>query len=113
MFFYYLCAVFTAVSAAVSFGFSVEAYVKSKPRGGAALTNAKYAVSRSAALFLAAIGLPVFINAQYLTVMSALMVCVQLSDGIVGFKISVFKTVGPILTAIGNVVLLILFLWHG
>jgi hypothetical protein len=33
-----------------------------------------------------------------------------LFDGIIGIKINTFKTVGPILTAIGNAIVLILFL---
>jgi hypothetical protein len=110
MLYYYLCAVYTLISATVSFGFSVEAYIKSKSQQGVVLTNAKYAMSRSLTLFLAAIGLLIFISVSYLIALAGIMITVQLLDGIVGTKINTFKTIGPILTAIGNIVLLILFL---
>jgi hypothetical protein len=42
--------------------------------------------------------------------MSVIMIGVQLFDGIIGIKINTFKTIGPILTATGNVIVLILFL---
>jgi hypothetical protein len=110
MLYYNLCAVFTLISATVSFGFSVEAYIKSKPQKEIALTNAKYAMARSLSLFLAAIGLLIFISNPYLITMAGIMIGIQLFDGLVGIKISPFKTIGPILTAIGNTVLLILYL---
>jgi hypothetical protein len=94
----------------VSFGFSVEAYIKSKSQQGSALTNAKYAMARSLSLFLAAIGLLIFTSAPYLITLAGIMIAVQLLDGIVGTRISTFKTIGPILTAAGNIVFLILFL---
>ncbi|WP_312025112.1 hypothetical protein [Listeria booriae] len=110
MLYYYLCAVFTLISATVSFGFSMEAYIKAKQAKNSALINAKYAVSRSFSLFLIAIGLLLFKSDSYLIVLSSIMICVQLFDGIIGIKLSVFKTVGPLATAIGNTILLILFL---
>jgi hypothetical protein len=110
MLYYYLCAVFTLISSAVSFGFSIEAYVKSSSIKDIALTNAKYAMSRSFILFLVAIGLFIFTSKPYLITLSVVMIGVQLFDGIIGIKISSFKTLGPILTAIGNSVLLILVL---
>jgi hypothetical protein len=110
MLYYYLCAVFTLISATVSFWFSVEAYITSKPQKDSALTNAKYAMVRSLSLFLAAIGLLICISNPYLITVAGIMIGVQLFDGLVGIKISTFKTIGPILTAIGNTVLLILFL---
>jgi hypothetical protein len=110
MLYYYFCAVFTLISATVSFGFSVEAYIKSKPQKDIALINAKYALVRSLSLFLAAIGLLIFISNPYLITVAGIMISIQLFDGLVGIKISTFKTIGPILTAIGNTVLLILFL---
>jgi len=110
MLYYYLCAVYTLISAAVSFGFSVEAYIKSRSQNGTTLTNAKYAMVRSLSLFLAAIGLMIFISKPYLITLAGIMIAVQLLDGIVGIKINTFKTIGPILTAAGNIVLLILFI---
>ncbi|MDR2793248.1 MAG: hypothetical protein LBB61_06230 [Treponema sp.] len=110
MLYYYLCAIFTSISSAVSFGFSIEAYLKSKSRKDIASTNAKYATSRSSLLFLASIGLFIFISNPYLIMLSVIMVGIQLFDGIIGIKINIFKTIGPIFTAVGNAIVLILFL---
>lgn len=110
MLYYYLCAVFTLISAAVSFGFSVEAYLKRKSQKDADLTTAKYAMSRSLSLFIVAIGLFIFQSNPYLIALSAVMIGVQAFDGIIGIKISVFKTVGSLMTAVGNMVVLILLL---
>jgi hypothetical protein len=98
------------ISSSISFGFSIEAYLKSKSRKDVAFINAKYVISRSFSLFLASIGLFLFISDSYLIALSVVMIGVQLFDGIIGIKINTFKTVGPILTAIGNSILLILFL---
>jgi hypothetical protein len=67
-------------------------------------------MSRSLSLFLGSIGLFIFISDSYLIALSAVMIGVQLFDGIIGLKINILKTVGPILTATGNLILLILFL---
>lgn len=112
MLYYYLCAVVTCISATVSFGFSVDAYLKAKPAKDAALTNAKYAMSRSLSLLIVAIGLFVFISNPYLIAVSAIMIGIQLFDGIIGMKVSTFKTIGPFCTAIGNAVVLILLLMN-
>lgn len=112
MFYYYLCAIFTVISAAVSFGFSIEAYRKAKTQKDNAFTNAKYAVSRSFSLFIVAIGLLIFTSPEYLVAMSAVMIGVQLLDGIIGMKISTFKSLGPFLTALGNGALLAIFLFN-
>jgi hypothetical protein len=110
MFYYYLCAFFTAISSAVSFGFSIEACLKAKSREDIAFINAQYALSRSFSLFLAASGLFILISDPYLIALSVVMIGVQVFDGIIGIKINIFKTAGPILTAIGNATVLILFL---
>jgi len=110
MLYYYLCAIFTLISSAVSFGFSINAYLKSKLQKDVNFTNAKYAMSRSFALFLVAIGLFIFVSNSYLITLSIIMISIQLFDGIIGIKINTFKTIGPILTAIGNAILLIIFL---
>jgi hypothetical protein len=110
MFYYYPCAIFTLISSTVSFGFSINAYLKSKYQKDENFTNAKYAMSRSLALFLAGIGLFIFVSDSYLIALSTIMIGIQLFDGIIGIKISAFKTIGPILTAIGNAFVLILFL---
>jgi hypothetical protein len=107
---YVICAIFTAISGAASFGFSVDAFVKAKTEGEAALVNAKYALSRSLATLLCCAGF-VFSSVQYLTAVALAMICVQLVDGIIGIKISAFKTVGPLATAAVNAVLLGLLIW--
>ena len=61
-------------------------------------------------MFLVAIGLLIVTSCSYLVALSVVMIGVQLFDGIIGIKISPFKTFGPILTAIGNIVVLLL-LW--
>ena len=108
--YYYLCAVFTLISVSVSFGFSIDAYLKSRSEKGVANNNAKYALARSISIMLAAIGLFIIKSDSYLIAISAIMIVIQFIDGIIGIKISKFKTYGPLLTAGGNLVLLILFL---
>lgn len=110
MLYYYLCTAVTCISAAVSFGFSVDAYLKAKSTKDVALTNAKYAMSRSLSLLIVAIGLFIFTSNPYLVAISAIMIGVQLFDGIIGMKVNTFKTIGPICIAIGNAVVLILLL---
>ena len=110
MFFYYLCASFTLISSAVSFGFSIEAYLKSKLIKDNSFINAKYAMSRSFSVFFVATGLFIFISDSYLIALSIVVIAIQLLDGTIGIKINTFKTIGPILTAIGNSFVLILFL---
>ncbi|MDR1641158.1 MAG: hypothetical protein LBT59_15810 [Clostridiales bacterium] len=109
---YALCAIFTAISAAVSFGFSVEACIKAKAEGDVAQTNAKYALSRSLAALLCCAGF-VFPSDMYLTAVAVAMICIQLFDGIIGIKISLFKTLGPSMTAAVNAILLSLYIVRG
>ncbi|ENY5735466.1 hypothetical protein ACFE6I_002495 [Listeria monocytogenes] len=99
-----------ANSASVNFRFSLDALLKSRKVNGDAVINAKYAVSRSLSLLIVALGLFIFKSEAFLVALSLVMIGVQLFDGIIGIKISTFKTVGPLLTAVGNVIMLILFL---
>lgn len=108
--FYYLCAAWTTISAAVSLGFSIQAYTKAKPQYNEARTNAKYAISRSFALFILSLGLFVFTSEPYLVALTTIMILVQLFDGIIGIKINLLKTLGPLLTAFGNFYVLVVFL---
>ncbi|BBM18685.1 hypothetical protein G15_2351 [Enterococcus avium] len=108
--FYYLCAIFTLISAGVSLGFSIEAFLKAKQQPSEAIITAKYAVSRSLSLFLTAIGLLIIRSNPYLIAVSIIMIGVQLFDGIIGIKIGTFKMIGPLLTALGNSMILVLFL---
>ncbi|MFC6253614.1 hypothetical protein ACFP1H_03265 [Secundilactobacillus hailunensis] len=107
---YYLCAIFTLISALVSFGFSIEAYITAKKQPASGLTTAKYAVSRSFAIVIVAIGLVIFISRPYLIGLATIMILIQLFDGLIGLKVSLFKTVGPLLTALVNAILLFLIL---
>lgn len=112
MFYYYLCAAVTLISAVVSFGFSINAYLKAEEQKDNSITNAMYAMSRSCSLLLASL-VPVFyVSNSYLFAVSIAMICVQLFDGVVGMRIkNTFKTFGPFSTAIGNgIVLVLLFL---
>lgn len=110
--YYYICVIFTIISATVSFGFSIDAYLKMRKQTNNALINAKYALSRSFSLWLVGLGLLFFIDASFLITLSIIMISVQLFDGIIGLKINTFKTVGPLLTALGNAVVLILFIFN-
>ncbi|QPM98475.1 hypothetical protein I0509_01745 [Listeria monocytogenes] len=99
-----------ANSASVNFRFSLDTLLKSRKVNGDALINAKYAVSRSLSLLIVALGLFIFKSDAFLVALSLVMIGVQLFDGVIGIKISTFKTVGPLLTTVGNVIMLILFL---
>lgn len=46
---YTICAAVTAISACVSFGFAMEAFLRATKAKDAGLTNAMYALSRSGA----------------------------------------------------------------
>lgn len=106
---YYLCAIVTLISATVSLGFSIDAVRKSRNDG--AMINARYAFSRSLSLFVVALGLLFIHSNPYLITITLIMIGVQFIDGIVGIKVSRFKTWGPLLTAIGNAIFLGLFLF--
>jgi hypothetical protein len=110
VFYYYLCAFFTVISFVISFWFSIKACLKSKSRENVAFVNAKYALLRSFALLIVSLGLFIFISDSYLIALSAIIITVQLFDGIIGIKISIFKTVEQISTALKNSILLIFFL---
>jgi len=106
---YYICSAFTAISAFVSFGFSIEAFIKAKNLDGSASTNAMYAISRSSALVLGSIVPFFFYSISYLAAITIIMVMVQAFDAFIGYKIkNNFKTFGPMLTSIGN---LFCFTW--
>ncbi|WP_164848062.1 hypothetical protein [Lacticaseibacillus hulanensis] len=105
-----ICMLVTAISAFVSLGFAIQAYAKARGNQTAALTNAKYALSRSLALVIAACGLLIVRDAGYLIALAVTMTGVQLFDGIIGIKVSWFKTLGPLCTAIANALVLALYL---
>jgi len=92
-----------------NFGFSIEAFIKAKSVKSGAYTNAMYSMSRSFALAFSSFIPFFFYSISYLSAISIIMIIVQALDAIIGFKISnKFKTYGPMLTSIGN---LIFFIW--
>lgn len=107
---YYLCAIFTLISAAVSLGFAIEAYITAKKQSNHSSTTAQYAFSRSLALLIVSVGLVIFVSKPYLIALAVTMILVQFFDGLIGLKVSRFKTVGPLLTALVNGVLLLLLI---
>ncbi|MGX7420637.1 hypothetical protein ACWOFR_17835 [Carnobacterium gallinarum] len=108
--FYSICLIVTIMSAVVSFGFSVRACLGIKEQNETALINAFYALSRSFSILLIALGLVIFPSIVYLIIVSSLMIGIQISDSLIGMKISLFKTIGPLLTALVNSVALVLAL---
>ncbi|KRM72111.1 hypothetical protein [Lacticaseibacillus brantae] len=107
---YEWCALVTLISAFVSCGFSIQAVMAARGSQRDSLVTAQYALSRSVAIALVAIGLFIFKNNQFLIAMAIIMIAIQFFDGLIGRKISRFKTVGPLLTAAANAIILILFL---
>ena len=103
-----ICPVFTCISALVSLGFSVEAIMKAEKE---AKTNALYAASRSIALVVITVVAFIIRSRDMIIIGAVGMIIVQALDGIVGIKIkNVFKTIGPFLTSIVNMVLIFLYL---
>lgn len=102
---YLVCAIITAISAAVSFGYSIAAL---RTAGGEAKTLALYAGGRSAALLLGAIAALVLQQAGWLFAIATMMIIVQAADAYIGTTIKDrLKTFGPALTALLNLAALI------
>lgn len=104
---FWLCAVVTVVSALVSFGYSLAALSGST---GVARTNAMYAFTRSLALALAAVTVLFLGSPSWLQAVAVSMILVQAGDAAIGAMLkNRLKTVGPALTAVANLgVLLVL-----
>ncbi len=102
---FWLCAAITAVSAVVSLGYSVAA-VRSPE--GPGRTNALYAFSRSLALAVAAVVVLFARSEDWLKAVAVAMTIVQAGDAVIGVQIrDRLKTVGPGLTAAGNLAALV------
>jgi hypothetical protein len=100
---FWICAIITAISAFVSFGFSLAAL-----RGkGEPLIASMYASSRSIALALISL-VPLFTGTRsWLLAIALAMVIVQALDALVGIKQhDAMKTFGPACLAILNAVFL-------
>ena len=102
---YWVCAIITAVSAAVSFGFSVAAL-----RGGSkeTLIASRYAAARSLALFAVALFALFTASVPFVTAVAIAMVIVQAADAVVGVSIrDRMKTIGPAVITVVNLAALI------
>jgi len=93
---YLLGALMTAANALTSLGFSLAALSSA----GEAQVNAGYAVSRSLALAVAALGLVRFRSRPTLLALALILSLMQLSDAVIGLLIhDPVKTLGPLLLA--------------
>jgi hypothetical protein len=95
-----LCASVTAISAAVSLGFSVAA---ARSRSGDGRIMALYATARSLALMIASAASFLVTSVVWLEAVAGCMIMVQLGDAAIGVIIKDgVKTLGPGATAILN-----------
>jgi hypothetical protein len=104
---YWSCAAVTAVSAAMSLGYSIAA-ARAVGRGGP--PEARYAVARSVALMVISV-VPLLVERHDWLVSAAVaMILVQASDALVGVGIrDRLKTFGPAVAALTNLAVL---LWY-
>jgi hypothetical protein len=100
-----ICAIVTAISAFISFGFSIAALWSTCE----AYVNAMYFLSRSLPLAVVSI-VPFFSDSRsWLFAIATAMTIVQAVDACAGFKQrDTRKTVGPIFIFLANLVVLIL-----
>ncbi|PNZ85943.1 hypothetical protein BUY43_11790 [Staphylococcus devriesei] len=102
---YLILAIFTFISAIVSMSFSIQSSYISRS------TISYYALSRSLSATVLSIITLVFINNNFLIIVSILMILIQFFDGFIGLIMkNKFKTIGPFLTALINCSLLIIFI---
>ena len=106
---YFQCAVLTTLSACISLVFTFRAYRKAKTDKESVILS-QFTLVRSFALAFFSF-LPLLIqSSDMLILMALLMITVQLFDGLVSSKTKHhFRTIGSILIAICNAVLLMLF----
>lgn len=101
----WVCAAITAISALVSFGYSLAGL---RGSSGVARPGSMYAFSRSLALLVAAIVALLTGSAPFIAAIAVVMVMVQAGDAVVGAHLANrFKTVGPAATALVNLASLI------
>ncbi|NWK84535.1 hypothetical protein HYE69_06905 [Staphylococcus sp. GSSP0090] len=102
---YLVLAIFTFISASVSFGYSLQASISSRN------INAYYALTRSLPIVILSILTFIIYNNTFLLTVSILMIAIQFLDSIIGFiNNDKFKFYGPLLTSLVNLLLLILFI---
>lgn len=103
-----VCAAITAISAIISFGFSIASV---SGASGQARTLAFYVCARSLALVV--VSLVSFLNGSSLWLQAAAtaMIILQVCDAVVGLTIKdTMKTLGPAFTAFANLAALVWFL---
>jgi hypothetical protein len=107
---YFQCAALTTFSAMISLAFSLKAYRKARADQGDAFINAQYALIRSFALAFFSL-MPLLIqSSDMLILMALLMITVQGFDAVISSKTKHhFRTIGSVLIAVSNAVLLMLF----
>ncbi len=108
---YAMCLIVTMVSSFVSFFFSIAAVFKESKESYSTQNNANYAFSRSLSLVIIVLGILIYPSRIYLIITASIMSLVQLFDGIVGIKISKFKTYGPLATGGVNAILLLVYIF--
>ena len=100
-----VCALITAISALVSFGYSVAAVLGST---GEAKTLAHYASARSVALLIVSLVPLLTGSCQWLQAIAWCMIIVQACDAVIGWTIKdSMKTFGPAGTAVANLAALL------
>jgi hypothetical protein len=97
---FWACAVVTLASALISLGFSVAAV---RTTGEPGLTNARYALSRSAALAIVSVVAIAYPSVAWLAAIAVGMVLVQGGDAFVGrMQRDAIKTAAPAAIALVN-----------
>ncbi|GEP75957.1 hypothetical protein [Staphylococcus carnosus] len=103
---YFILAIFTLISSSVSLVYSIQACVTTRN------TNAYYTLARSFPIFLLSVCTLINYNNTFLITISIIMIAVHFFDSIVGYiEKDKFKTYGPSLTSVINLVLLFLFIF--
>ncbi len=104
---YWICALFTMVSASVSLGYSIAAV----RAAGEAGSDARYTLVRSTGLAAVAATSLIGEHGNWLVAIAVAMIVVQAGDAIVGLHIhNRLKTAGPAATALINLLLLAWYL---
>jgi len=106
---YEWCASVTLLSAFVSAGFSIQDLLTAQRRQDDVIT-AQYALARSGALAVIAIGLFIFKSNAFVIALAAIMIVVQLSDSLIGEKVSRFKSTGAMWIGLTNAFFLLVLL---
>lgn len=97
---FWVCAVITVISAAVSFGYSVAGL---RAASGDAVTPSMYAFARSLALLVVAVVALFTLSGAFVAAVAIAMILVQAVDAVIGVRIhDRVKAVGPAVTALVN-----------